>query len=208
MAFTRKNPAVETATNILARGFKLYFRARTAAGAIDTAADFVDLGVTKGFTPATNETTNELTANLDGVTKTYKKVLASRSKTFTFNTASTGDDDVTALQYGSAVRTASAGTLRAFEDRGASTVGDSIVVFESEDGSALIGYFPSESLRGTGKAADNGFDVYNFEATIQADSAYVPPAALVDFQGAATPEGVYYIVPAGQIQTVLDGLAG
>ncbi|AWT34492.1 hypothetical protein DM785_02235 [Deinococcus actinosclerus] len=202
-----KNPNAANASNIASRGFRKYFRPHDADGDIDTTADFTFLGATKNYEPSTDEQTREFTANLTGVEETLKKQLASRTRTYTFMTGSTGDKDVTALFYGSAPVSGASGhtTLSAVEDTGAATTGDTVLVFEPSEGLAAVAYYPSESLRGTGPGDEDGFQTYEFEATIQSLSGWTAPATLVNM-GRSTPQGIVYTVPKADLDDFLDDL--
>lgn len=202
-----KNPNAANASNIASRGFRKFYRKHTSAGAIDTTAEFTFLGATKNYEPSTDEQTREFTANLYGVDETLKKQLASRTRTYTFMTGSTGDADVTALFYGSTPVAGGTGhtTLSAVEDTGAASTGDTILVFEPSEGLAAVGYYPSEGLRGTGPGDEDGFQTYEFEATIQSLSGWTAPATLVDM-GRSTPQGVVYTIPKADLNAFLDDL--
>lgn len=210
MPFSKRNPNAEQASKIRSLGFKFYFRKHDVAGTIDEGAAFTDLGVTKNFEEATDETTQEFKANLDGVERTYKKTLASRTRTFTFQSGSTGDTDVTALFRGAAVKVGanSNADLKAVADTGKSTVGDGIIVMKGNEGTHLVGYTPNCSIRGTDMPEEEGFKLYGFEVTIMADPNFTPPTALVDFGTDKSPEITWYEVPDSKLNGVLDTLAG
>lgn len=202
-----KNPNAANASNIASRGFRKYFRKHTSAGAIDTASNFTFLGATKNYEPSTDEQTREFGANLYGVEEVLKKQLASRTRTYTFMTGSTGDADVTALYYGSTPVAGAAGQpgLSAVEDTGAASTGDTVLVFEPSEGLAAVAYYPSESLRGTGPGDEDGFQTYEFEATIQSLSGWTAPATLVNM-GRSTPQGIVYTIPKANLDEFLNDL--
>lgn len=197
------NPDAAKASNIAARGFRLYVRPH-AEGVVNKAGTFKFLGATKGYEPNTDEETREFSANLYGIEETLKKQLAKRTRTFNFYTGSTGDDEIAGLFYGSSA-VAGAGDyadVKAMEDTGAATNVDMVVVLEPSEGNSLIGYYPSASLRGTGPGEDDGFQTFEFEAAIQSVPGFEPPAALVNM-GKATPQGVLYIVPKEDTEAFL-----
>lgn len=200
------NPDAADGQNIVSRGFRAYFRPYSA-GTRNLAAKFDFLGATKGYEPNTDETTREFAANLYGTEETLKRQLASRTRTFNFFTGSTGDEAVTALFYGSAAVTGTGdyANVKALEDTGAATTGDAILVFEPSEGTGVIGYYPSVSLRGTGKGDEDGFETYEFEATIQSAGAFTPPATLINV-GKTTPQGVLYVVPKDEMDDFLMDL--
>lgn len=202
-----KNPDAENGQNVTARGFRKYFRRHTDAGAVDEAEQFTYLGATKDYEPSTDEETREFTANLYGVEQVIKKQLASRTRTYTFMTGSTSNKDVMELFYGSAL-VAGAGenaAVSALEDTGAASSGDTVLVFEPSEGLAVVAYYPSESLRGTGTGDEDGFQTYEFEATIQNLAGFTPPATLVNLNK-TTPQGVLYTVPKEGLDTFLEDL--
>lgn len=197
------NADAAKASNIAARGFRMYVRPHTN-GAVNKVGKFKFLGATKGYEPNTDEETREFNANLYGIEETLKKQLAKRTRSFNFSTGSTGDDEISALFYGSSV---TAGTdeyaaVKALEDTGAATDVDMVLVFEPSEGNSVIGYYPSGSLRGTGPGEDDGFQTYEFEATIQSVPGFEAPDALVAMSK-PTPQGVLYIVPKEDTEAFL-----
>lgn len=202
-----KNPGAADESQIVTRGFRMYVRPYLN-GVINTAGEFLSLGATKGYEPSNDETFREFKANLYGTEQTLKRQLASRTRTFNFFTGSTSSLDIIPLFYGSAAKTGAAANaaIKAVEDTGKATTCDAVVVFEPDAGTGLIAYYPSVSLRGTGKGEEDGFETFEFEATIQAANDFVAPDALVDMNGQKTPEGLVYLVPKAEIDRFLYDL--
>lgn len=209
------NTANETRTVSSKTGNTLTIDALTGAatvGAKVRPVSWFDLGYTQSPDLTTDSDQVELTTARTGKLATFKTISTNTTRTLTFETLSSLDDDVIALHNGIPALTSAIGTGNKIYPIGTNGITGELAIINFNANSTEPGflqYFPSITLTGGGYG--DAFDgesatVLNFTASIGQDADYTIPAA-IDTAGSAATDGFIFKGSQADIVSALNHLA-
>jgi len=174
--------------------------------------NWYDMGYTQSPDLATDSEQVELSTARTGKSVVFKTISTSTSRTLTFETLSSVDDDVIALHNGTPPIAGAVGTGNKVYKVGVNGITGELIVLNYNANSTekgFIQYFPSVTL--TGDGFGDAFDgesatVLNFSVSIGQDADYTIPTS-IDAAATNTPEGFMYKAVASDLNTVRDHLA-
>ena len=174
--------------------------------------NWFDMGYTQSPDLATDSDQVELSTARTGKSVVFKTISTSTSRTLTFETLSSVDDDVIALHNGSPSIDAAVGTGNKVYKIGTNGIVGELAIISYNANSTEKGflqYFPSVTL--TGDGFGDAFDgesatVLQFTTSIGQDADYTIPAS-IDSAGNTASEGFLFKGVQADIVTALNHLA-